>query len=73
MQFELGNGVQAMCAFAEAPSDRLMNLITTLKLIMANKPHTIALGSKVSIIDLMASSNDMFEMAMKKTSQERTG
>ena len=45
MQFELGKGVQAMCAFAGAPSDHLMNLITTLKLIMANKPHAIALAT----------------------------
>ena len=65
MQFELGKGVQAMCAFAEAPSDHLMNLITTLKLTMAIKPHTIAPVSKVSIIDMMTSSNDMFEKAMK--------
>ena len=36
MQFELGKGVQTMCALAAAPSDYLQNIILTLKLVIAN-------------------------------------
>ena len=54
-----------MCALAAAPSDHLLNLIITLKLVLAHKEHVISPGSKVGILDMMTRSNDMFVEAMK--------
>ncbi len=65
MNFDLGESVQAMCAMAEAPDDYLMNILTSLKLIMACRDHKIMPGSQIRIIDMMTKSNAMFEAALK--------
>ncbi len=41
MQFEVKGGTQTMCAMAEAPSEMLQNLLTTLKLVLATVKHKI--------------------------------
>ena len=65
MQFELGKGVQVMCALAAAPSDYLQKIILAQKLVLANKQHSVKPVSKVRILDMMARSNEMFVEAMK--------
>ncbi len=65
MQLEVQGGTQTMCAMAEAPSELLQSLLTTLKLVLATVKHKIKPGAQGGIIDLMTVSSDMFMGAMK--------
>ena len=70
MQFELKGGTQTMCAIVAAPCELLQNLLSTLKLIMANSKHKIKPGTQIGIMDLVTTSNDMFVGAMKRFPQD---
>ncbi len=65
MQFEVKGGVQTLCAMAAAPDGVLQNSLNTLKMVLAHSKHKLRLGAQLGIMDLMTTSNDMFEEAMK--------
>ena len=73
LQLEVKGGTQTMYAMAEAPSELLQSLLTTLKLVLATVKHKIKPGAQVGIIDLMTVGNDMLMEAMKTLPQDEQG
>ena len=69
MQFEVKGGVRTLCAMAAAPDELLQSQLNTLKLVLSHSKRRIKLGAQLGIMDLVTTSNAMFEEAMNNFPQ----